>query len=376
MSEVPAPGAPPAPPPLTRSPRRSVARRILLAVVATALSLLLALTILEVYLRLTLEFPPALETYVIDFEVGKVLRPNHKGDHYGALASINKWGMRERDCEKARPQGAKRVIALGDSWTFGVCVPVEDTWPKQLENRLGGPAKVEVLNTGVSGYETYNEQVVYHRDWRTFEHDLVLIGYYPVNDVHDKRRAYARHKALHDIHPWLYELYVFPKKHLVASYWLDGLRKKLKAKKREAHYERAADDDDGRDFESPDDDWTELYKDDYSGWPLVKESLVKIGEDARGAGAKAALVLFPDVQDLTRYEKVCHPKIAPLLADACKKAGIELIDTKDDFLPWKGKELEVALGGKAGSTHVNAKGYTVISGTIAREVEARGLLGK
>jgi lysophospholipase L1-like esterase len=51
-----------------------------------------------------------------------------------------------------------------------------------------------------------------------------------------------------------------------------------------------------------------------------------------------------------------------------------LIDLLPDFAPWQGREGEIALKGRAGSTHPNARGYALIGRAVARELEARGLL--
>ena len=354
---------------------RSRVKELLLLVVSTALSLLAGLVLFESYLRLETTSTPNLGCYEIDFEIGKVLRPGFKGDHYGAPVSINAFGMRDRDTTLERPKGAKRILALGDSWTFGVSVKVEDSWPKQLETLLGGPDQVEVLNSGVSGYETYNEAVHYRRDLAKLDHDVALIGYYPVNDVHDKTGKYDRHKWLYDTHPLLYDLWVFPKQHLLIHHFYNNWRKQRKSAAREKHFSAPAEQRDAlRGHGFVDEDWTELYDDRYSGWPLVKKSLLEIGDTARRHGARPVLVLFPDVQDLTRYEGYVHPKIAPLLAEACKAAGIDFIDVKDDFHPWVGREPEIAS--VAGSTHVNEKGYAVIAKALEREIRARGLLDK
>src|SRR5512134_166244 len=72
--------------------------------------------------------------------------------------SINADGFRDREFPVERGAAA-RIVALGDSVTFGWGVPAEDAWPKQLERLLaadGGPDP-EVLNLGVGGYNTRQE---------------------------------------------------------------------------------------------------------------------------------------------------------------------------------------------------------------------------
>jgi lysophospholipase L1-like esterase len=353
-------------------PRRRM-KKVALLIGSTLLSLALALFAIEATLRLTRTYSPAPSCYVVDFEIGKRLKPGFQGDSYGVPVSINRFGMRDREVSHARPKGTKRVIALGDSWTFGVCVKAEDTWPKRLEAHLGGSGKVEVLNTGVSGYETYNEAVYYRRDLGAFEHDLVLVGCYPVNDVHDKRSRYERHRWLHDTHPWLYELYVFPKKHLLVSHYYSQWRRARKVARRQAYHAAGAGGAaSSHGFAPGDEDWTEQYDEAAPGFRLMRESIASIGATARERGAKAALVLFPDVQDLRRYVSYAHPKVAPLISKATKDAGLAFVDLIEDFQPFAGREPEISS--LAGSTHVNERGYEVIARALAREIAARELL--
>jgi len=57
------------------------------------------------------------------------------------------------------PEGARtRILAIGDSTTFGLGVNNEDTWPAQLEkilNEAAGGERFEVLNAGMSGYSAF-----------------------------------------------------------------------------------------------------------------------------------------------------------------------------------------------------------------------------
>lgn len=364
-------------------PRRTF-KKVALLVISTALSLLLGLAAFEGYLRWKTPYVPTLEIYRDDFEIGKTMVPGFQGDHYGTPASINARGMRDRDFTPKKPEGMKvRAIALGDSWTFGVCTPVEKTWPKQLEAELGGYPKVEVLNTGIAGFETVNEAIYYKRDMGDIEHDLVIVGFYPCNDLHDKRKTYARHKGLHDTAPWLYDLYMFPRRHLLVVHWYDEWRRSRRQAKTAAFYDKKsaeakprafdpADEEHG--FGPADDDWTRDFDESSRDFQTCREHIAMIGATARERHARPVLVLFPDNQDLARYTTYCNPKISPLLAKACKDAGVEFIDLVEDFRPWIGKEKELAIDQASGATHVNAKGYEIIAKGVARALEARGLL--
>ncbi len=101
------------------------------------------------------------------------------------LYAINEDGFRDRRYERPKPAGTVRVAVLGDSFTFGNGVALDETLPKVAERALQGfvpEIPVEVMNCGVGGYDT--DQEVGLLEWRVlpFEPDLVVIVYY-LNDV-------------------------------------------------------------------------------------------------------------------------------------------------------------------------------------------------
>ena len=323
---------------------------------------------------------PNLSAYVEDMMLGKRLAPGFVGMHTKVPISINSHGMRDREYEARKPPGSLRILALGDSWTFGAGQKVEDTWPKRLEARLDRPERpVAVMNTGVSGYETFHEAIYYEELAPEFEHDLVLVGIYPVNDVHAKDRKYARYRRLYEISPLLLHLYNLPK-HLYVSQLYNNWRVARKHYRRAKFYAKdgavpavAAGPNPGH-FAPGEDDWTELYSDDFSGWRTMEKSFLSIGETARRTGVRGAAVLFPDLRDLARYRDYSHPRVEPLIRAAVEAAGLEFIDVADDFAAYAGREPEVS--GFAGSTHPNPAGYDLIALAVARELRARQMIDR
>lgn len=341
-------------------------------------SLLICFTLLEVGLRVVMKYKPAMSSYVVDFEVGKRLKPGFEGNHYGADVKISSLGLRDREFPREVPEGRTRVICLGDSWTFGTGVTTDQTWPRQLQAALNVKGlDVETVNTGVSGYETHQESIVYKRDHQhNLEHDLVVVGVYPVNDIHDKHLKHSRHKRLYDFHPLAYKIYTYPNRHLytyqVYKSWKKARKHRARVKRYAAQSPQAAEDPNG--FAAGEDDWTQLYRDDYAGWPAMKNGFRSIGETARENGVEVAVVLFPDLRDLNRYENYCHPKVAPRIREAVEDAGLHFIDLVADFAPYKGRETEIGLGANAGATHPGPEGYALIGRAVARELVARGLV--
>jgi lysophospholipase L1-like esterase len=79
-----------------------------------------------------------------------------------------------------KPAGVFRIVALGDSFTFGLHVNTEDAWPNYLERYLNtqcknsGNVSFEVVNMGVPGYDLLYEVERFRLRGVTYEPDMVL----------------------------------------------------------------------------------------------------------------------------------------------------------------------------------------------------------
>jgi lysophospholipase L1-like esterase len=106
--------------------------------------------------------------------------PHARHDNYiGVPVQINNVGLRGRDVAVPKPNGVYRIVALGDSITFGYGVPNEKTFPQVLElllnQNLATSVHYEVVNAGVPGTGlTYYEYFVRKRAPQ-LNPDLILI---------------------------------------------------------------------------------------------------------------------------------------------------------------------------------------------------------
>ncbi|HER63490.1 MAG TPA: hypothetical protein ENO11_05900 [Desulfobacteraceae bacterium] len=67
-------------------------------------------------------------------------------------AGINSLGFRDREWNTEKNGSTIRVLAIGDSFTFGMGVELEQTWPKILEQRLRDLGlDIEIANLGRPG---------------------------------------------------------------------------------------------------------------------------------------------------------------------------------------------------------------------------------
>lgn len=103
--------------------------------------------------------------------------------------AINSLGFRDVEFAEQKSPGVFRILALGDSMTFGPGVDLEQTYPKVLERLLneGNEGRYQVINAGASGYSAYEEVVTWRNRGEALDPDLVIVGFC-VNDVGDPRR--------------------------------------------------------------------------------------------------------------------------------------------------------------------------------------------
>jgi hypothetical protein len=102
---------------------------------------------------------------------------------------INRDGYRDRPWT-APPGGEAapvRLLALGDSFTFGMGVEAEQTFVQNLETEIPG-GRLITFNAGVPGYGPAHERVILEELADRVRPDLVVMVLYTGNDLEDTQR--------------------------------------------------------------------------------------------------------------------------------------------------------------------------------------------
>ncbi len=177
-------------------------------VAAVALGFLVPLIVLEVAVRFVHGAPLAQREPLMLVE-SNALRgwqhlPSRDFHTFTHLARINALGLRGPEIE-ARVEGELRVVALGDSTTFGVGVADADTLPARLElaleERLARP--VTVVNTGHAAYSTNQEVALLHELGPRLDPDVVILFWF-FNDLVEEAIP-ARAEGLARVGPSAFE---------------------------------------------------------------------------------------------------------------------------------------------------------------------------
>ena len=178
-----------------RPSRRRRWFRFVAGLLVVGITIAITLLVAEVGVRL---FNPQVlfPRYVTDGPFGtRVNVPNarywHTSPEMRAQFRINAMGIRsDREFTLDKPPGVLRIVGLGDSFTQGYEVNVEETYLFRLQQLLGERGlNVEVINLGVSGYGTAEELVMLREFGFKFNPDVVVVGYY-TNDISDNVRSH------------------------------------------------------------------------------------------------------------------------------------------------------------------------------------------
>jgi len=148
---------------------------------------------------------------VADAVVGKTYIPNYAGTVYvdecdcDVFLRFNREGFRGPDRSYDKAPRTHRVAVIGDSMIAAIATAEENTLVSRLEKRLnaaprpaGSPPATpppsrrtsrtgpwEVMNFGVSGASTAQELVLYEERVRSYNPDVVVVGFFLRNDVID-----------------------------------------------------------------------------------------------------------------------------------------------------------------------------------------------
>ena len=89
-------------------------------------------------------------------------------------------GYNTPDVDRRKAPGTFRVVALGESSTFGWGVDPDESYPRRLEALLRARhpgMRIEVINLGVCGYSSFQGRILLDRDALAFEPDVVTLSY-------------------------------------------------------------------------------------------------------------------------------------------------------------------------------------------------------
>ncbi len=276
----------------------------------------------------------------------------YQDQRYDRLWERNVFGFRSRYERVARRPGIRRVLTIGDSFTWGLYIPETDsTWPARLERLLGG--RVEVINMAQRGWTTANEAEFLSRLGWQFDPDLLIVQYY-LNDTYESgpNFQYQQGRQVYILPGLFSQGYI--RYSALASLAASAANSLvygtlLRRVEREGHYASGS-----------------------TGWRQMRAGLRQIGDSARARGTPTLFVLFPDLTP-GEWTPETHPTrtIHEQVAREAAASGLQVLDLTAAF---------AAAGGNwkrwwvtPYDSHPNESAHEIAARAIARWITEREL---
>jgi len=260
---------------------------------------------------------------------------------------VNSRGYRDLERALSKPEGVRRAVCIGDSFTWGASVLFDDAWPQRVERALSRERRErwEAVNLAESGLNAVQEASRLDSEGFTYAPDVVVVAYV-LNDSEDETAAEARRAA-----DWVEE-----RKHPPSPSLLDR-----SALARLVRTRLWATVESRRRVEG----FRSMYADDYAGWVAARRALRAMGGMCRERGVPLVVAIFPlfgnTLDDGYPFADV-HAKVA----QAAGEAGAKVVD----LLPlYRGLDWKLLVVNGADDEHPNEVAHRIAAQAIARAVD-------
>jgi len=304
--------------------------------------------------------------YVRDEKAGFRLAPGFRGriERSGVVTEFttNSLGLRG---DEIGPKDARRtrILALGDSFTWGWGVAQGEEWISVVEdvlNEKAGREAVECINAGVNGYGTENELELLRKIGPELSPDLVVVGFF-ANDYTDNVLGATGVYTVKD--GYLHDHFsqkIFRENFLARESHLYRLITRAMGEARRRWMNAPPTTQPLKQFTDEEFD---------QGMRLAETQLLEMSKECETLGAELAVIWLPaDVYAFSR-----QPPDVPLqreLQRRIESAGIPSFD----LLPIVRAERNISGLYYPGDGHFTVRGNRVAGRAVARWLEESGLL--
>ena len=263
------------------------------------------------------------------------------------LRPVNSRGYRDLERTREKPPGVRRVVCIGDSFTWGASVLFDDAWPQRVERTLSRERHEpwEAVNLAESGLNSVQEAGRLESEGFAYGPDVVVVAYV-LNDSEDANAAEARRAA-----DWLEERQHPPAPSLLDRSALfrlvrDRVRATIENRRRV-------------------EDFRSMYADDYAGWAAARRALAAMGGMCRERGVPLVVAIFPlfgnPLDDRYPFADI-HAKVGQVAAEA----GAMVVD----LLPfYRGVDWRLLVVDGADDEHPNEIAHRIAAQAISRAIE-------
>lgn len=158
-------------------------------------STLVAVTIVELGLRVSDFDPNTSPYYRFDADLGWTLDPVHR-----RVGGLNSQGFRSPEVNPYKPEGTRRLLNLGDSFSAGMNVGYDKTYPGLLADWLNRNGESwEVINLAVGDWGTNQQLIALETLGLNLKPDVVVLQVFPFNDLCNNSVELAHTCSMQDL---------------------------------------------------------------------------------------------------------------------------------------------------------------------------------
>jgi hypothetical protein len=284
----------------------------------------------------------------------RFLLPGGRGTGYAPVRTdrrdrrpINSKGYRDLERTVPKPEGVRRAVCIGDSFTWGVSVLFDDAWPQRVERTLSRERgeRWEVVNLAEPGLNAVQEASRLASEGFAYAPDVVIVAYV-LNDSEDETAAEARRAA-----DWVEEQHLGPS---ASPLDRSALARLVRTRVRATVENR-------RRVEG----FRSMYADDYAGWAAARRALKAMGGMCRERGVPLVVAIFPlfgNPLDAGYPFADVHAKVAQAAAEAGARVA--------DLLPaYHGLDGALLVVNGAEDEHPNEIAHRIAARAIAQAVD-------
>ena len=224
------------------------------------------------------------------------LKPNLDDLFKMQKIKTNRQGLRDKEYAIEKPKNTFRVAVIGDSYTFGDGVSMEEAYHSVTEtqlNLLSDSIQFEFINFGIAGYDLLNYLGVIEKKALEYNPDLILIGFCGNNDDDlPEKRQYTERFTKFKYTDYRFFIRNFQLVRTVANFIGMQKRKKNEINKNEKHFRKVA-----------------FVKDMFSQFNKIKKEY-----------KTPILVYYLSMND-------ADPEKAKMINELCKKNNLEFVDS-------------------------------------------------
>lgn len=249
----------------------------------------------------------------------------------------NSLGLRERELPELRPPGTYRVLFMGDSVTFGLGVPLEETFVRALEKELNGqglPPRVETLNLGYPGQNLVTEFKELKTRGAVYEPNLVVWVFFP-NDMENVAGSPPGSSFL----PWLDALY---------KNWLSYEYLRMKWAPLQARLTG----------QPTYQEWLQRQYARAETAQVLEQTLFNVNVWCAHRGCRFAVVLFPFMEGFSSYPM---SEAHAMVGGICERLGVSCLDLLPVFQPLQARDYQLYPNF---DHHPNAKANRLVTPVI------------